>query len=82
MKSTKIKPAICRCGRRWWPRKPGRPAKCPTCHDPNWDKPRQRARRGSAKYTPQIFDTPGRVTVSAGSAPVEGWIVPARDHGE
>lgn len=38
---TKITKKQCKrksCGHTWYPRKPGRPAVCPKCHSPLWDK--------------------------------------------
>lgn len=34
------------CGHRWWPRKPERPAVCPSqeCHSPRWDRPKVKKR--------------------------------------
>lgn len=37
-----------RCGHAWYPRKPGKPAKCPNCWDPNWRVPYSRKTRGKA----------------------------------
>jgi len=37
----------CRCGHEWLPRKgdrPERPAVCPKCKSPRWDRPKQAAR--------------------------------------
>lgn len=35
----------CRCGHEWLPRKKGeRPAVCPKCKSPLWDRPRQDTR--------------------------------------
>jgi predicted Zn-ribbon and HTH transcriptional regulator len=31
-----------RCGKNWFPRKPGRPTTCPKCRSPYWDEPYQR----------------------------------------
>lgn len=28
-----------RCGHRWYPRTPERPATCASCRSPSWDKP-------------------------------------------
>ena len=40
--------AIClRCGNDWEPRK-ARPKKCPSCQNPNWDKPKKKRRGGSS----------------------------------
>ena len=30
-----------RCGKAWWPRRPSKPARCPGCKSPYWDRPRQ-----------------------------------------
>ena len=30
-----------RCGKKWWPRQPTKPARCPACKSPYWDKPRR-----------------------------------------
>ena len=44
-----MKRCIClRCGHKWWPRKPGRPALCPwpRCHSTRWDEPRPTVQAG------------------------------------
>lgn len=41
MNPTAINPAVClrpKCGHRWYPRTPERPAVCPRCHSPLWDR--------------------------------------------
>jgi DNA-directed RNA polymerase subunit RPC12/RpoP len=30
-----------RCSKKWWPRQPRRPVRCPGCKSPYWDKPRR-----------------------------------------
>ena len=30
-----------RCGRDWWPRKPGRPLRCGKCKSPYWATPKR-----------------------------------------
>jgi DNA-directed RNA polymerase subunit RPC12/RpoP len=30
-----------RCGKDWWPRTPKKPARCPACKSPYWDRPRR-----------------------------------------
>ena len=30
-----------RCGKVWWPRRPRKPARCPGCKSPYWDRPRR-----------------------------------------
>ena len=30
-----------RCGKMWWPRQSTKPARCPRCKSPYWDKPRR-----------------------------------------
>ena len=30
-----------RCGKAWWPRRPQKPARCPGCKSPYWDRPRR-----------------------------------------
>ena len=30
-----------RCGKVWWPRRPKKPARCPGCKSPYWDRPRR-----------------------------------------
>ncbi|UVT15124.1 MAG: hypothetical protein H8K04_15045 [Nitrospira sp.] len=30
-----------RCGKEWWPRQPRKPARCPGCKSPYWDRPRR-----------------------------------------
>jgi DNA-directed RNA polymerase subunit RPC12/RpoP len=30
-----------RCGKKWWPRQPRKPVRCPGCKSPYWDKPRR-----------------------------------------
>ena len=30
-----------RCGKVWWPRRPSKPARCPGCKSPYWDRPRR-----------------------------------------
>ena len=30
-----------RCGKVWWPRRPNKPARCPGCKSPYWDRPRR-----------------------------------------
>ena len=30
-----------RCGKTWWPRQSAKPARCPRCKSPYWDKPRR-----------------------------------------
>jgi DNA-directed RNA polymerase subunit RPC12/RpoP len=30
-----------RCGKNWWPRQSTKPARCPRCKSPYWDKQRQ-----------------------------------------
>jgi DNA-directed RNA polymerase subunit RPC12/RpoP len=30
-----------RCGKAWWPRQSTKPARCPSCKSPYWDKPRR-----------------------------------------
>ena len=27
-----------KCGHKWWPIRPGRPAACPACKNPRWDQ--------------------------------------------
>ena len=41
IKMVRVRQATCiRCGYSWILRKPGRPAKCPSCSNPLWDRPR------------------------------------------
>lgn len=36
--SKTIKECHCqKCGKDWWPAKPGRPAACPRCNNQQWD---------------------------------------------
>lgn len=30
-----------RCANRWWPRRPKKPLRCPSCKSPYWDRPRK-----------------------------------------
>ena len=30
-----------RCGKTWWPRRPTKPARCPGCKSPYWDRARR-----------------------------------------
>ena len=30
-----------RCGKRWWPRLPHKPKRCPACKSPYWNRPRR-----------------------------------------
>ena len=48
IKMVRVREATCgRCGCKWFPRKPGRPTKCPSCHDPRWDKARIYRKKGT-----------------------------------
>ena len=40
--SLELRQQVChRCGKVWWPRRPKKPARCPGCKSPYWDKPRR-----------------------------------------
>ena len=40
--STELRQQVChRCGKAWWPRRPNKPARCPGCKSPYWDRPRR-----------------------------------------
>ena len=40
--STELRQQVChRCGKAWWPRRPKKPARCPGCKSPYWDRPRR-----------------------------------------
>ncbi len=37
-----LRQQVChRCGKAWWPRRPKKPARCPGCKSPYWDRPRR-----------------------------------------
>ena len=39
---TSLQRQICqRCGKTWWPRRPTKPARCPGCKSPYWDRARR-----------------------------------------
>ena len=40
--SGELRQQVChRCGKAWWPRRPQKPARCPGCKSPYWDRPRR-----------------------------------------
>ena len=40
--SIELRQQVChRCEKAWWPRRPNKPARCPGCKSPYWDKPRR-----------------------------------------
>ena len=40
--SLELRQQLChRCGKAWWPRRPKKPARCPGCKSPYWDRPRR-----------------------------------------
>ena len=40
--SIELRQQVChRCGKAWWPRRPNKPARCPGCKSPYWDRPRR-----------------------------------------
>src|SRR6476660_1470833 len=40
--SVELRQQVChRCGKAWWPRRPKKPARCPGCKSPYWDRPRR-----------------------------------------
>ena len=40
--SVALRQQVChRCGKAWWPRRPKKPARCPGCKSPYWDRPRR-----------------------------------------
>ncbi len=40
--SIELRQQVChRCGKAWWPRRPQKPARCPGCKSPYWDRPRR-----------------------------------------
>ena len=40
--SIELRQHVChRCGKAWWPRRPNKPARCPGCKSPYWDRPRR-----------------------------------------
>ena len=40
--SVALRQQVChRCGKAWWPRRPNKPARCPGCKSPYWDRPRR-----------------------------------------
>ena len=40
--SVALRQQVChRCGKVWWPRRPKKPARCPGCKSPYWDRPRR-----------------------------------------
>jgi len=40
--SVALRQHVChRCGKAWWPRRPNKPARCPGCKSPYWDRPRR-----------------------------------------
>ena len=40
--SVELRQQVChRCGKAWWPRRPNKPARCPGCKSPYWDRPRR-----------------------------------------
>ena len=40
--SLALRQHVChRCGKAWWPRRPNKPARCPGCKSPYWDRPRR-----------------------------------------
>ena len=40
--SVELRQQLChRCGKSWWPRRPNKPARCPGCKSPYWDRPRR-----------------------------------------
>ena len=40
--SVALRQHVChRCGKTWWPRRPQKPARCPGCKSPYWDRPRR-----------------------------------------
>ncbi len=40
--SIELRQQVChRCGKAWWPRRPKKPARCPGCKSPYWDRPRR-----------------------------------------
>ena len=40
--SVALRQQLChRCGKAWWPRRPNKPARCPGCKSPYWDRPRR-----------------------------------------
>ena len=40
--SVELRQQVChRCGKAWWPRRPQKPARCPGCKSPYWDRPRR-----------------------------------------
>lgn len=49
--SKTIKQCHCqKCGHKFWPRKPGRPAVCAACGNPRWDQgPKKPGGRGRTK---------------------------------
>ena len=49
--SKTIKQCKCdKCGHKWWPTKPGRPAVCPDCNNAKWDQgPKKPGGRGRKK---------------------------------
>ena len=50
MKMVRVRQATCiRCTYSWLPRKPGRPTKCPSCFDGDWDKKRIYRKKGTGK---------------------------------
>ena len=49
--SKTIKQCKCdKCGHKWWPMRPGRPAACPACKNARWDQgPKKAGGRGRKK---------------------------------
>jgi hypothetical protein len=40
--SPTLQQQVCyRCGKVWWPRTPSKPARCPGCKSPYWNRPRR-----------------------------------------
>nr|WP_140393895.1 hypothetical protein [Nitrospira cf. moscoviensis SBR1015] len=40
--SVELRQQVChRCVKVWWPRTPKKPARCPACKSPYWDRPRR-----------------------------------------
>ena len=40
--SVELRQQVChRCGKAWWPRRLKKPARCPGCKSPYWDRPRR-----------------------------------------
>lgn len=50
-----------RCGKTWWPRRPSKPARCPRCKSPYWDRPRRRKGAVAPFKEPVSKEALGRV---------------------